>query len=113
MKRRRKVHSDPISCATMRHLLDLENLDRAAITRLLDRAERFRSEGAPRDLLAGRTVLTLFFEPSTRTRTSFVLAAKRLGADNVNFDLSRSSRSEERRVGEDGRVRWARRWCRR
>jgi len=75
----------------MRHLLDLENLDRAAITRLLDRAERFRSEGAPRDLLAGRTVLTLFFEPSTRTRTSFVLAAKRLGADNVNFDLSRSS----------------------
>ncbi|MGH8126067.1 MAG: aspartate carbamoyltransferase catalytic subunit, partial [Rhodanobacteraceae bacterium] len=42
-------------------------------------------------LLTGRTVLTLFFEPSTRTRTSFVLAAKRLGADNVNFDLSRSS----------------------
>jgi aspartate carbamoyltransferase catalytic subunit len=75
----------------MRHLLDLETLDRTAITRVLDRAERFRSEGAPRDLLAGRTVLTLFFEPSTRTRTSFVLAAKRLGADNVNFDLSRSS----------------------
>lgn len=78
----------------MRHLLSLENLDRAAITRLLDRAERFRNERAPRDLLAGRTVLTLFFEPSTRTRTSFVLAAKRLGADNVNFDLSRSSTSK-------------------
>ncbi|HEX5352750.1 MAG TPA: aspartate carbamoyltransferase catalytic subunit [Rhodanobacteraceae bacterium] len=75
----------------MRHLLTLENLDRAAIVGLLDRAERYRTEGAPRDLLAGRTVLTLFFEPSTRTRTSFVLAAKRLGADNVNFDLSRSS----------------------
>jgi aspartate carbamoyltransferase catalytic subunit len=75
----------------MRHLLDLEDLDRTAINRLLDRADRFRSEGAPRDLLVGRTVLTLFFEPSTRTRTSFVLAAKRLGADNVNFDLSRSS----------------------
>jgi len=78
----------------MRHLLTLENLDRAAITRLLDRAERFRANGAPRDLLTGRTVLTLFFEPSTRTRTSFVLAAKRLGADNVNFDLSRSSTSK-------------------
>ncbi|MGH8216183.1 MAG: aspartate carbamoyltransferase catalytic subunit [Rhodanobacteraceae bacterium] len=75
----------------MRHLLTLEQLDGAAITRLLDRADRFRSEGAPRDLLAGRTVLTLFFEPSTRTRTSFVLAAKRLGADTLNFDLSRSS----------------------
>ncbi len=78
----------------MRHLLTLENLDRAAITRLLDRAERFCANGAPRDLLIGRTVLTLFFEPSTRTRTSFVLAAKRLGADNVNFDLSRSSTSK-------------------
>lgn len=78
----------------MRHLLTLENLDRAAMTRLLDRAERFCANGAPRDLLIGRTVLTLFFEPSTRTRTSFVLAAKRLGADNVNFDLSRSSTSK-------------------
>ncbi|WIG57244.1 MAG: Aspartate carbamoyltransferase [Rhodanobacteraceae bacterium] len=78
----------------MQHLLTLEELDRAALTRLLDRAERFRAGGAPRDLLAGRTVLTLFFEPSTRTRTSFVLAAKRLGADTLNFDLSRSSTSK-------------------
>ena len=78
----------------MRHLLTLEELDRAALIRLLDRAERFRSDGAPRDLLAGRTVLTLFFEPSTRTRTSFVLASKRLGADTLNFDLSHSSTSK-------------------
>ena len=78
----------------MRHLLTLEELDRTALTRLLDRAERFRSEGAPRELLAGRTVLTLFFEPSTRTRTSFVLASKRLGADTLNFDLSHSSTSK-------------------
>lgn len=78
----------------MRHLLTLEELDHAALTRLLDRAERFRTEGAPRELLAGRTVLTLFFEPSTRTRTSFVLASKRLGADTLNFDLSHSSTSK-------------------
>jgi aspartate carbamoyltransferase catalytic subunit len=78
----------------MRHLLTLEELDRAALTRLLDRAERFRAEGAPRELLAGRTVLTLFFEPSTRTRTSFVLASKRLGADTLNFNLSHSSTSK-------------------
>src|SRR5690348_12350873 len=75
----------------MHHLLTLEDLDRATIARLLDRAERYRADGASRDLLAGRTVLTLFFEPSTRTRTSFVLAARRLGADAINFDLSRSS----------------------
>ncbi len=78
----------------MRHLLTLEGIDRAAITRVLDRAEHFRNAGAPRDLLAGRTVLTLFFEPSTRTRTSFVLASKRLGADTLNFDLSHSSTSK-------------------
>lgn len=75
----------------MQHLLTLEDLDRVAITQLLERAEHFRTDGAPRDLLAGCTVLTLFFEPSTRTRTSFVLAAKRLGADTLNFDLSHSS----------------------
>ncbi|HET7562784.1 MAG TPA: aspartate carbamoyltransferase catalytic subunit [Rhodanobacteraceae bacterium] len=78
----------------MHHLLTLENLDHTVITRLLDRAEGFRRDGAPRDLLLGRTVLTLFFEHSTRTRTSFVLAAKRLGADNVNFELSHSSTSK-------------------
>ncbi|MGH8182780.1 MAG: aspartate carbamoyltransferase catalytic subunit [Rhodanobacteraceae bacterium] len=78
----------------MQHLLTLEGLDHAAITRLLDRAEHFRSKGAPRDLLAGRTILTLFFEHSTRTRTSFVLASKRLGADTLNFDLSHSSTSK-------------------
>lgn len=75
----------------MHHLLTLRDLDRTALVRLLDRAEHFRVRGAPRELLAGRTVLTLFFEPSTRTRTSFVLASKRLGADTLNFDLSRSS----------------------
>jgi len=79
---------------SMRHLLTLEELERTALTRLLDRAERFRTEGAPRELLAGRTVLTLFFEPSTRTRTSFVLASKRLGADTLNFNLSHSSTSK-------------------
>jgi aspartate carbamoyltransferase catalytic subunit len=78
----------------MQHLLTLGNLDRTFIIRMLDRAEQFRTRGAVRDLLAGRTVLTLFFEPSTRTRTSFVLAAKRLGADTLNFDLSHSSTSK-------------------
>lgn len=75
----------------LRHLTTLEGLDRATLTRLLDRAEAIRRDGAPRDLLVGRTVLNLFFEHSTRTRTSFELAAKRLGADVVNFDVALSS----------------------
>jgi aspartate carbamoyltransferase catalytic subunit len=75
----------------MRHLLTLEALSRPEITHLLDRAEAFRALGQQRELLAGRTVLNLFFENSTRTRTSFEVAAHRLGADVVNFDVSRSS----------------------
>jgi aspartate carbamoyltransferase catalytic subunit len=80
-----------VSCAAMRHLLTLEALSRPEITHLLDRAEAFRALGQQRELLAGRTVLNLFFENSTRTRTSFEVAAHRLGADVVNFDVSRSS----------------------
>ncbi|MBR0347148.1 MAG: aspartate carbamoyltransferase catalytic subunit, partial [Rudaea sp.] len=68
---------------------------RTALERLLDRAEAMRRDshgGArPLDLLAGRTLINLFFEPSTRTRTSFDLAAQRLGALVINFDIERSS----------------------
>jgi aspartate carbamoyltransferase catalytic subunit len=81
--------------ARLHHLISLADLDESGITRLLDRAERMREaslHGTRRiDLLAGRTVLNLFFEPSTRTRTSFELAARRLGAIVVNFDIARSS----------------------
>lgn len=79
----------------LRHLTTLENLPRETIERLLDRALAVRDACAhgtrKLDLLAGRTVLNLFFEPSTRTRTSFELAARRLGADVVNFDIGFSS----------------------
>jgi aspartate carbamoyltransferase catalytic subunit len=79
----------------LRHLTTLENLPRATIERLLDRAETMRdgcAHGTRKlDLLNGRTILNLFFEPSTRTRTSFELAARRLGADVINFDIGFSS----------------------
>jgi aspartate carbamoyltransferase catalytic subunit len=82
----------------LRHLTTLENLPRATIERLLDRAETMRdgcAHGTRKlDLLSGRTILNLFFEPSTRTRTSFELAARRLGADVINFDISFSSTSK-------------------
>jgi aspartate carbamoyltransferase catalytic subunit len=79
----------------LRQLLTLDGLSARQITMLLDRAESLRDEthnGAkPLDLLHGRTVINLFFEPSTRTRTSFDLAAKRLGANVINFDIASSS----------------------
>jgi aspartate carbamoyltransferase catalytic subunit len=79
----------------MRHLLSIEDLGRADIERILDRAAAF-SEVSDREIkkvpaLRGRTVLNLFYEASTRTRSSFELAAKRLSADVVNFAASGSS----------------------
>jgi aspartate carbamoyltransferase catalytic subunit len=77
------------------HLLSVEELDRAAIERIVTRAERF-AEVADREIkkvptLRGRMVLNLFYESSTRTRSSFELAAKRLSADVVNFSAGGSS----------------------
>ena len=77
----------------LRHLLTLEGLGRERIGSLLDRAASLRSERRV-GLLEGRTVVNLFFESSTRTRTSFELAARRLGADVVNFDIANSSTSK-------------------
>ena len=81
---------------SLRHLLTLEHLSRAEIERLLNKSQTFvRPLGAPpptSNTLAGVTVANLFTEPSTRTRVSFELAAKRLGADVVNLEVQLSSR---------------------
>ena len=80
----------------LRHLITLDGLSREEIVALLDLAQFYvRTPGdlAARDqTLAGHTVANLFFEPSTRTRVSFELAARRLGADVVNLDMQSSSR---------------------
>jgi len=80
----------------LRHLITLDGLSREQITAILDRAQNYRRfpgqsayEGRE---LAGMTVANLFFEPSTRTRASFDLAARRLGAHVVNLDTQSSSR---------------------
>jgi len=82
----------------LRHLLSLRGLDRSLITRLLEKSGTFLSPvgaAAVRNRhLAGRTIANLFFEPSTRTRASFELAAKRLGADVLNLDVNMSSRKK-------------------
>ncbi|MFT5525204.1 MAG: aspartate carbamoyltransferase catalytic subunit [Pirellulaceae bacterium] len=83
---------------TRRHLLDLESLSREEIVTILDTAEQLRSDTdnckTKLDLLTGHTIANLFFENSTRTRTSFGLAAKRLGADTIDFTSSGSSLSK-------------------
>src|ERR1700709_2057238 len=79
----------------MNHLLSIDDLDRAGIERIVEQATRF-AEVSDREIkkvpaLRGRMVLNLFYEASTRTRSSFELAAKRLSADVVNFAASGSS----------------------
>ncbi len=82
----------------LRHLLTLKGLDRDLLIDILDDAESYLT--APGSLparsrsLAGRTVANLFFEASTRTRASFDLAGKRLGADVLNLDVNTSSRKK-------------------
>ena len=81
--------------AERQHLLGLDGKSKEEIKRILDTARSFR-EVLDRPIkrlptLQGKTVVNLFFEPSTRTRISFELAEKRLSADIVNFSASTSS----------------------
>jgi aspartate carbamoyltransferase catalytic subunit len=78
-----------------RHLISIDDLDRAGIERILDRAESF-AEVSGREIkkvpaLRGRTIVNLFYEASTRTSSSFELAAKRLSADVVSIRSAGSS----------------------
>src|SRR6266705_303868 len=82
----------------LKHLLGIRELSAEQITHLLDTADSFR-DISKREIkkvpaLRGRTVINLFFAPSTRTRTSFEIAAKRLSADTVNISVSTSSVSK-------------------
>ncbi len=78
-----------------RHLLGIEGLSPSEITLLLDISETYveqnRQADKTRSILHGRTLINLFFETSTRTRTSFELAGKRLGADVINMSVATSS----------------------
>lgn len=82
----------------LRHLLTIEGLSHQTIIEILDTAESFISVGEREikkiPLLRGKTVVNLFFESSTRTRTTFEIAAKRLSADVINLNVSASSTSK-------------------
>jgi aspartate carbamoyltransferase catalytic subunit len=81
-----------------RHLVSIADLDAAEIVRILDHGDRYTalaSEPVKKlTSLRGRTVINLFFEASTRTRTSFEIAAKRLSAEAINISSSASSISK-------------------
>jgi aspartate carbamoyltransferase catalytic subunit len=83
---------------TRRHLLGLEDLTRSEIETILATADDFmevsQRRRKKRSDLKGKVIVNLFFEPSTRTRTSFGLAAKRLSADTIDFTSSSSSLSK-------------------
>jgi len=74
----------------MQHLVDTNNLSDQQLAQLLHDAAAFKAQQPPQ-LLKDKLLITLFFEPSTRTRSSFEVAAKRLGASVVHLDPSRSS----------------------
>ncbi|MEA3113341.1 MAG: aspartate carbamoyltransferase catalytic subunit, partial [Caballeronia sp.] len=82
----------------LKHLLTIEGLPRAIVTHILDTAEQFVSvtdrEIKKVPLLRGKSVFNLFFENSTRTRTTFEIAAKRLSADVLNLNINASSTSK-------------------
>jgi len=92
---------------TQRHLLGLEGMSAEAITAILDTAASFK-EISERDIkkvptLRGKTVINLFYESSTRTRTSFEIAAKRLSADTINLSASASSVSKGETLADTAR----------
>ncbi|RDL43256.1 aspartate carbamoyltransferase catalytic subunit [Marinomonas piezotolerans] len=82
----------------LKHFLTLDGLSKDILTEILDRAESFLSMGEQSvkkvPLLRGKTVVNLFFENSTRTRTTFELAAKRLSADVINLNIETSATSK-------------------
>lgn len=82
----------------LRHFLTIEGLKKPLLTDIMDRAEQFSGvthrqiKKVP--ILRGKTIVNLFFENSTRTRSTFELAAKRLSADVMNFNISTSATSK-------------------
>ncbi len=82
------------SDGSIRHFLGVEGLNKAQLQKIIAKAETFIDDNGQlinRPELEGCTVMNLFFEPSTRTRTTFEVAEKRLGANVLNIDIARSS----------------------
>ena len=76
------------------HLLTIEGLPTSILTQILDTAESFTGVIKKIPLLRGKSIFNLFFEPSTRTRTTFEIAAKRLSADVLNLNIAVSAQTK-------------------
>jgi len=91
-------HNQLTESGRLHHFLSIEGLKRALLTEIMDRAEQFSSISHQQvkkvPLLRGKTIVNLFFENSTRTRTTFELAAKRLSADVISLNINTSSASK-------------------
>ena len=78
-----------------KHLLGIQELKVSEIKNILNEAQQFidlnRSKNKKLDILKGKTQINLFFEPSTRTQSSFELAGKRLGADVMSMNIVNSA----------------------
>jgi len=94
------MHSNPQldKKGELQHLLTIEGLPATLLTQILDTAQSFigvtKREVKKLPLLRGKAIFNLFFEPSTRTRTTFEIAAKRLSADVINLNVGTSSQSK-------------------
>ena len=76
----------------LQHFLNIENLSKEHINEIIDLADNYiKSDSNKFKDLEGKTIASLFFEPSTRTKTTFELASKRLSADFINIDIANSS----------------------
>ena len=94
------------------HLLTLKNLDKTAIEKILDQAQNYISSkiisDEEKDFFHNLTIANLFFEPSTRTRGSFEIAAKYLGCNVINIDVENSSKKRRNapRFGKNHTIAW-------
>lgn len=97
-------HKNPSPSSVRKDLTGIGPLSKDDILAILDRADdylaRLEKGNFQSDLLRGKIILTLFFEDSTRTRTSFELAAKRLGADVIHWNPETSSLNKGETFGD-------------
>ena len=88
------INNDAIKIS-QKHLLGIQDLSISDVKLILDEAKKFislnKSKNKKLDILRGKTQINLFFEPSTRTQSSFELAGKRLGADVMSMNITNSA----------------------
>ena len=83
-------HSIQLKDNKLKHFLNINKLSKSHILNIIDRAEKFH-DNVDASKYSGKVVASLFFEPSTRTKTTFELASKKISADFINIDISNSS----------------------